>query len=768
MDAEAHHNVVDVGSPAKRPTSANECAPKLSTNTQQLVPLQVRSSKFPGGMGEEQRAAYVANKINEGKATNHLPESSAVLTPSIPPIPILIALQHSHNVSGEERKRVNRDLPEASAAPALPIPILSPPIPQLPPSPHQPEQTLKATARQHSCDVSNEERRRVDRGLPKAENVRKQTEPIKTPSRGTEGLYLAQAATYVKERLAKGSPACDKFPPRTHEEPPSKAAKIEAGQRVINVVNKGMANATENVPCIRIAPVLPILSTTHHTEANPGPHLLDEPKPFAGNHGDPGFPLTSSSVATRSIIRHEDARQQPEHAAVNMKMTNAPWRSPEVSTAVPIPTQERRGYTVVSKTYDGHLTPCSPQAEPLAPSAPDSPASPNDDLITRKGQSVGKQQTYDKKSYEAEAEALGHTSDDVNKGRETNATRLHGVEDELLIEAVESHGHSDERLPKSPELAQRVPDEPKTPEAASTLIQWPSQEAISNKGLNVLPHSRESATALTPHTSTPVNPSLAYSLHSSLELESWLRWKPPNTGESSKRLAYYAVNDRSQQSAIKRSPSPGAALTLSVLRARLVYTTQVILPTRLSYPPSRRVNTLPAWTGARRLLNVELVWRARCKPPNALEAIRRHSTTVISARIDKSVQRSPLRRVVPILPVRSLACSARVDNCRRRNGGLVWRVHKPPDATGHRPLIEAVNKTEKGGRQGHSPVAKPTSAPSARLPPTGPRSHPSSPISWRTSASLARSHSCTAFASLIGRCLHEALIIARANRKGCF
>ena len=53
VDAEAHHNVVDVGSPAKCPTSANERAPKVSTNTQQLVCLQAQPSKLPGGMGEE-------------------------------------------------------------------------------------------------------------------------------------------------------------------------------------------------------------------------------------------------------------------------------------------------------------------------------------------------------------------------------------------------------------------------------------------------------------------------------------------------------------------------------------------------------------------------------------------------------------------------------------------------------------------------------------------------------------------------------------------
>ena len=134
---------------------------------------------------------------------------------------------------------------------------------------------------------------------------------------------------------------------------------------------------------------------------------------------------------------------------------------------------------------------------------------------------------------------------------------------------------------------------------------------------------------------------------------------------------------------------------------------------------------------------------------------RRHSTTVISARNDGSIECSPLHRVVLILPVHSLACSARVDNHHRQNGELIWRVRKPPDATGHRPLIEAVNKMEKGGRRGHSPVARPTSAPLACL-----------PIPWPTFASFACCHSHVAFASVGSRYIHEAFIITRANGKG--
>ena len=57
--------------------NAEECAPKRSANAQQLAPPQVQSSKIPGGMGEERCTAYVTVKINEEKATNHLPKASA-------------------------------------------------------------------------------------------------------------------------------------------------------------------------------------------------------------------------------------------------------------------------------------------------------------------------------------------------------------------------------------------------------------------------------------------------------------------------------------------------------------------------------------------------------------------------------------------------------------------------------------------------------------------------------------------------------------------
>ena len=119
VNKKTYRAVRDTRRPREPSLIAEEHIPECFTDTRQLAPLQVQSSKFPGGMREEQRTAYIVNKINEGKATNYLPESSTVLTPSILPIPIptappsetahqleyaskVTALQHSHNVSGEE------------------------------------------------------------------------------------------------------------------------------------------------------------------------------------------------------------------------------------------------------------------------------------------------------------------------------------------------------------------------------------------------------------------------------------------------------------------------------------------------------------------------------------------------------------------------------------------------------------------------------------------------------------------------------------------
>jgi hypothetical protein len=83
-------------------------------------------------------------------------------------------------------------------------------------------------------------------------------------------------------------------------------------------------------------------------------------------------------------------------------------------------------------------------------------------------------------------------------------------------------------------------------------------------------------------------------LRSSLELESRLRWKPPDAEERSIRHSYYAINDGPQRSVGKHLHSSGAAVTLSVPRTvafELPYELLQIMCYMKKYIPSLLMNT---------------------------------------------------------------------------------------------------------------------------------------------------------------------------------
>ena len=337
---------------------------------------------------------------------------------------------------------------------------------------------------------------------------------------------------------------------------------------------------------------------------------------------------------------------------------------------------------------------------------------------------------------------------------------------ELLIGAANVKC-SDEHPPYCEAPTLPVPVDPDLPEAADA--KRPSQEAVNKIEMSILLRSPESPVALTPP--MLADPLLAHGLpRSNQEPEFRLRWKPPDTGKRSTQHSYQAVNNRMQQSATRHSPPPGAAYMLPVSRYSPAYVTQPILPCRQSLPPSHTTsivshNTnanaekhLPilticltppicqhasAWASLPRLLNVEVVWRARCKPPDMFNATPQCSTTVISARSDMSVKRSPFHRVTLALPNLPLTSSARVISPCHLNNELVYRVRKPPDTAGHRLLEEAVNKIRSKGEQSYSPVSRHASALHAR-----------SRHFWPALASLSYHRFCKVF------------IVLRANRKG--
>ena len=371
-----------------------------------------------------------------------------------------------------------------------------------------------------------------------------------------------------------------------------------------------------------------------------------------------------------------------------------------------------------------------PQSNPGLPPALVSPASPNNGE-RRAAQVVDKENEMSMKS-SPEVKHEGIPFVKILNGRQ-----------ELLIEAAEEFKCSDEHSSRCQGLTPPVLASPESPDVADA--KRTNQEVVSAA---ILLHSPESSAALMPP--TLADPLPAYALpRSSLGLESWLRWKPPDHGESPRRHAYHAVNVRIWPNAIKRSPPPGAAFALSVSRPSLAYITQAIpsrhqspqLGWRARIPPAgvetvrrcavsivdyninasaekhspmstvcftppkrQRVST---WADSPRLLSVELIWRACSKPPNATGESQQQSATIISAKSKTSVERSPLCQVAIVLLLCPLAPSVRVINPCRPSNEHIWRARKPPNEAEPWLLDEVVNKSMEGGIRGHSPVPRP-------------------------------------------------------------
>jgi hypothetical protein len=231
-----------------------------------------------------------------------------------------------------------------------------------------------------------------------------------------------------------------------------------------------------------------------------------------------------------------------------------------------------------------------PKPKSSPPSTTVSPASPDNDLASEKDQSVKTQWAYGNKSYEITAEAQYHTSGIVNKGDE--ATGIRSLE-------VEYRGNERPRSHPMPVIHQPVPNGiglsiRKIRESEEKRLE---QAAVDNiEGPSMPLRSPESTVAFTPLTLTYtlVDPPLAYfRSRSSLELESWRR-KPPDEEEGSRWLPY-VVNERLWTSVVKHSPLHGTA---------------IMLPNILS--------TCQGWVGSYCRSNVELDWRACCKPPDTL------------------------------------------------------------------------------------------------------------------------------------------------------
>ena len=271
--------------------------------------------------------------------------------------------------------------------------------------------------------------------------------------------------------------------------------------------------------------------------------------------------------------------------------------------------------------------------KPDFPSTSVSPASSNSDLTSNKDQSMTLFKTVNGNTHEAEIEACHHTLDVINEGNETNRTCSLEVKDEaaktprsyagriIHQPATNNTGlpimktgegdqethtgeneireRSNEHFSRVLKITPRIPDNAKTPKAADIQVQWPSQEAISNESMGELLRPPKSTTTFMPPTSTLAILLPVYSrLRLSLVLDCRLRWKPPDRGGETRRRTWYVISKKLGTSAVPHLPKSSTALA--------------------------PFSTSPALLQAhcRCLWSLELIWRIRCKLPNAMDTFR--------------------------------------------------------------------------------------------------------------------------------------------------
>ena len=490
---------------AQHPVIAEERAPKRSADARQLAPLQVRSSKFPGGMGEERRAAYVTNKIDKEEATHCLPKSTVVLTspippslrtppipspePSVVPMPLIpvsppvlhrlfdestsavetVAEQRANDIVSKDKTNVSEHSPEDS----MPIPLSAHQAQTMPPCQDQDKASLPVEV------------------TPTRSSLRDIKVKKSKPSREDEGLYLSRVATYIHERMDRRSSASDTFIPRARKDPPDKPVETDArqiGQDIVSVNTTSVAlHSPDNLATFEL--------------------LIPE--------SEPSPPSTSVSPASpnNDLISKED-----QLIVMQTRYNNETYK-------VEIETHECR--RVLDDVNGGNEA---------------------------SGTRLHKVKNEDVKPLHSYAGPVTHQPAPMDTSPPIVKTQ--GGEDELL-EAAEVH------CPKDWELARRVPEHSEPHDTAINLCQWPSQEPISNEDLSVFLHSLEPTAALMlpmPAATQVSPPPARLLLWPRMELESQRR-KPPDQEEGSRRLPYI-VSERLQTSVIKHSPSHGTVLML--------------------------------------------------------------------------------------------------------------------------------------------------------------------------------------------------------------
>jgi hypothetical protein len=446
-----------------------------------------------------------------------------------------------------------------------------------------------------------------DERLQKAKTVRRQSEGA--PSRGVDGTCLAQAAAYIRERLSKRSPVHNTSPPGDMEEPPSKAAKAEVGQQETDAIREGTMRATEYVPHAKAAPTLPISLLARPMRASRYHNPTSEPKcngcapdlpSMSVTPARPNNDLIFNKViaqpmdAVRSLVRFEDICWWPKQVADNK--TDEGALTPCSTEGPTSRTGEKKiecccMNTVSEKTTN--TTECSPPSrdEPLAPSTSGSPASPNNDLLSKRiicQLCLPSLKTWEDVRGELLIKAVCEPTQlseetpiegDPFKPKLPDTTAAKWPDQEVVggkttnVTLCSPYAIASPSSPKRQPIrcCQAVQQGPML-NAISPLMKVsgnkgrrPGQVAISRIEISACLHLPESTAALTPLRSEPVNQPPANFPCWSPQVDTRLRWKPPDHGGNKRRQACHVINKTSKLSVITRSPEASMVVVMSTL-----------------------------------------------------------------------------------------------------------------------------------------------------------------------------------------------------------
>ncbi|KAF8333384.1 hypothetical protein F5887DRAFT_1260326 [Amanita rubescens] len=501
--------------------------------------------------------------------------------------------------------------------------------------------------------------------------ARRQSQYRTTPSRD-EGVQLARAAAYIRERISRRSLACDESIRCSPKVPPDKTVEPRPDSRwlAIQVINKEMeASVTIRSPEPE-GPEAPLIQPDA---------AIQQPKTWRANELSSGHSEASPRLPGPTLDEADNRQHRDLHAVNNVEMSMSsrslvpntaltPFRSSASACPTQIYPSFQPSYVLLEPHRLVHpLTQSSAELDWLYTSR----QCPWDVVNT----SINSENTI---RYLLESKAESNEPSPILS--KTGRTRESG-----------------------PSFPQDVPYQSGTGEEA----QQRSLCTISNVKTGTTGYSPDYPAVPLPRSripvdSLPVFPSVWLNIKQLQPIPSEL---PVSGLGSSQRCPFDVVNTKFNSSTSLYSPQPAAVYTLHIpertsqavsfdldcslgisLRTTRVLSVITFCETRhceaeeteytiiheyieddeapASTPPSyayvdvkATVNALPSlppepswWAETPGSVCVERVWRARCKPPSFAVNLRRQNYPVVNKTINMGKDNSPLYRAVRILP----------------------------------------------------------------------------------------------------------------------